>query len=169
MHFQIHTGHEVIFDPDDSPTRPATCSGAHDIDLALSSLADENPVVILRSIQFLLDASSGLPFDVLLSALHQLRDLIELFIRICPGFVECSLELLVILSGFPDFSEPLVAGGLLDFFIDNIPWEPAIEACGCLARDAILECGGLSRVLEASASLAPDFGALCDFARPRVV
>jgi hypothetical protein len=163
--------HEVIFDPDDSPTRPATRPPARDIDLSLNSLADENPIVILRSIQFLLDASGGLPFDVPLSALHRLQDLTELFIRICPSVVECSWELLVVLSGFPNLSEPFVAGGLLDFFIDNIPWKPAIEACGrlarsCnLARDAIIERGGLSRVLEASASLVPDFGALCDFAR----
>jgi hypothetical protein len=56
-------------------------------------------------------------------------------------------------------------------FVENVPWEPAIEACGRLARtsnlarDAVIERGGVAGVLDASESLAPDFGVLCDFAR----
>jgi hypothetical protein len=163
--------HEIIFDPDDSPSRLATRPTVQDIDLAIDSLADENPAVILHSLQLLIDAGGDFPFDVALPALCRLRDLTKEFIRVSPGIVERSWALLVVLSGFPCLSEQIVAGGLLDFFIDNIPWEPAIQACArlartCnLARDTVIGRRGLAQVLEASESLAPDFGVLCDFAR----
>jgi hypothetical protein len=163
--------HDVVFDPDDLPFPRNLDPMDEEIGRSKAKLYSEQPEVLAQGIGHLITATQAKYFEFSALDLRRLRDIYETFPGRNSEIGDLAWQLMAIVAGFPYLCDLLLHPdhNFLINFINNIPIESAIRACGRLARvshhsrNSVIDYGALHQV-EAHLGWA-DFDALCDFAK----